>query len=374
MTPFLTRLRHSRLFYLISFLLLTRVAILTLPWILVILLFPEKRALSLLHFVESSWTAWDARIYLHIAQNGYTNVGDPGNFIVFFPLYPIIVKLGLLLIGNPVWTGVILSSLIFIAAGLVFYRLLQSDFSEKIARWSLIMLSIFPTAYFWGAPYTESLFFLTVVLCFYFARKEDWLLAGTYAGLATFTRPFGVLLVPSLIIEWIYAKKRKVLHLLFLVMPSVISALLYLYINQLVHGNPFAFQKILGDHWQKQLALPSTGILSSWQRALFGELNNYTLMVGWAEAVSLTVAWALIPVAFVKLRRSWAVYYFLSILLFSSTTFILSTPRYLLSIPPFFVLLGIAAQSNFFRLAWGFISVVLLSYLTLLFARGQWAF
>ncbi|MEK7182604.1 MAG: glycosyltransferase family 39 protein [Patescibacteria group bacterium] len=368
------RFIRSSLFQLTLFIILIRIALLVLPWIFTILVFPEKSNLPFYQFIENSWIAWDGRIYLYIAQNGYTNVGDPGNFIVFYPFYPLMAKLGLLLFNNPVWVGIIISLLFYIAAIFIFYRLIKFDFSENVARWSLIMLSIFPTAYFFGAPYTESLFFLTAVLTFYFARRENWLSAGICSGLATFTRPFGVLLVPSLIIEWIYTKKRKVLHLVFLVMPSVVSVLIYLYINQLVYDNPLAFQKILESHWQKQLALPLTGILSSWQRALFGELNNYTLMVGWAEAVSLTVAWALLPVAFVKLRRSWAVYYFLSILLFSSTTFILSTPRYLLSIPPFFVLLGIAAQNNFFRSAWGFISIVLLSYLTLLYVRGQWAF
>jgi hypothetical protein len=127
-------------------------------------------------------------------------------------------------------------------------------------------------------------------------------------------------------------------------------------------------------HWQKHLISPFASILDSWQVALSGGLSNYVLMVGWAESLTITLSWILIPFAFKYLRKSWAVFYTLSILLFSSTSFILSTPRYLLSIPPFFVLIALAERNYLFKIAWRVTSVALLFSLAILFARGQWAF
>lgn len=36
---------------------------------------------------------WDAPHYEAIAKNWYANTGDAANFIVFFPLYPILIRL-----------------------------------------------------------------------------------------------------------------------------------------------------------------------------------------------------------------------------------------------------------------------------------------
>jgi hypothetical protein len=97
-------------------------------------------------------------------------------------------------------------------------------------------------------------------------------------------------------------------------------------------------------------------------------------MVGWAEGLTITLSWILIPFAFKYLRMSWAAFYTLSIILFSSTGFILSTPRYLLSVPPVFLLIALAEKNSIFRVVWILISTALLFCLAILFARGQWAF
>lgn len=358
---------------LLIFLIITRLLILILPWLLITLLFPENHPQTFLDFTMAAWNRWDAPHYLYIAQHWYTNIGDEANFIVFFPLYPSIVK-ALSFIADPVISGIIISSTFFILGSYYFYELIKIDYSEKIARWAVIAMAIFPTSYFFNAPYTESLFLFIFATSLYAARKNNWIIAGLATALGCITRPFGILLLPAILVEWWVSKDRDWRQVPIIILPSTVTILFYLYLNKIIYGNIFEFRNILADHWQKHFMSPIASIMDTWRIAFSGGLNSFVIMVGWAEAITITLSWILIPFAFKYLRKSWAVYYTLSIILFSSTSFILSTPRYLLSIPPIFVLIAIAEKNTFFRLTWRFVSIALLFCFAILFARGQWAF
>lgn len=359
---------------LLIFLIITRVLILVLPWLTINLLFPEKPAIPFVDFTRISWSRWDAPHYLYLAQNWYTNVGDAANFIVFFPLYPLILKPFIAILGDLALSGILVSNLLFLFGAYFFYKLINLDYGKRVAQLATIALAIFPTSYFFSAPYTESLFLLLFSLSFYFARKENWILAGIVSGFATIARPYGFLITLAIFIEWLFGKKRKLRQLPIIVFPTIVAGFYYLVLNQNTYGNAFEFQKILALHWQKRLISPFISIRDSWRIALSGGLNNFVVFVGWAEAISTTVSWILIPLVFKYLRRSWAIYYTLSVILFSSTSFILSTPRYLLSIPPLFVLIALGQKNQFFKIVWSFTSVAILFCLTILFTRGQWAF
>jgi len=359
---------------LLIFALVVRLFTLILPWLTIVLLYPENNASSLLEFTQTAWSRWDASHYLYLAEHWYTASGDAANFIVFFPLYPSILKLVGFFFGNIAISGIATSIVLFIVGSYFFYKLVAIDYSKKVAGYAVIALVIFPTSYFFNAPYTESLFLLIFSIAMYTARKEKWILSGIFSGLAVVSRPFGFLILPAILIEWYMSKNRHWRYLPILITPSIVAGLSYLFLNKIIFGNPLQFQNILATNWQKHFYSPVAGIIETWKRALSGGLTNYVVMVGWAEAITITISWVLIPFVFKYLRKSWAVFYLLSILLFSSTSFILSTPRYLLSIPPIFVLIALAQKNHLFKAIWSFISVALLFCLAILFARGQWAF
>lgn len=316
---------------------------------------------------------WDAPHYIYLAQDWYTNLGDEANFIVFFPLYPILLK-PFVSFFNPVWSGIILSSLFFILGGIMFYKLVKDQFSEKIAKRALVFLSCFPTSYFFQAPYTESLFLLMSVSAFYFVSvKNNFLLSGVALGLAALARPVGILLLPALFYYWVKSKRGPFL-LLYLSLPTVFSVILYLGINWQVYGDPFQFLTIQREHWHKSLAFPWSGLVSSWEIAFSGAINQYTLIIGWAEAIALTFGWLTLPFIYLKTPKPWFIYSFLSVLLFSSTSFVLSTPRYLLGVFPVFVLLGLVSKYKFVMFVLMLVTIGLLLGLTYIASTGQWAF
>ena len=365
---------NSKIKKVLLFAFFSRLIILFLPWLTNTLILPENTHLNFIEFTQTSWNRWDAPHYLYLATNGYTNVGDEANFIVFFPLYPLLLKPLILLIGHPALTGMLASTIFYILGCYFLYKLVSFDYSEKIASWTVVAISIFPTSFFFNSPYTESLFLLTFCMSLYAARKNQWGLAGIASGLATITRPFGFLILAAVLIEWVYDKKRQINNLPFIVIPTIISGISYLYINYLVFENPFKFQEILATNWQKHFTSPLVGILDSWNIAFTSGLTNFGLFVGWGEALTITASWLLVPFVFKYLRRSWAVFYILSLIMFSSTSFILSTPRYLLSIPTFFVLIAMAQKNYLFRMIWTFFSIGLLFCLCTIFTAGQWAF
>lgn len=357
---------------LLIFIVITRLITLFVPWLVITLLFPDGAHPNFINFTRDAWNRWDAPHYLYLAKYWYTNVGDEANFIVFFPLYPSILKL---FTGLNIALGSIALSIGFFTAGAYyFYKLICIDYPEKIARWATIAMAIFPTAYFFNAPYTESLFLFVFAVSMYSARQEKWVLAGIFTALCCLTRPFGILVLPAVLTEWFFSKDRSIKFLPIIILPSVFAVLGYLYLNSNIYGNPFAFQQILETNWQKHMMSPFLSIASTWKIAFSGGLTNYGIMVGWAEAITITICWLLIPFVVWKLRKSWAVFYILSVVLFSSTSFILSTPRYILSIPPFFVLIALAEKNYFFKIIWRFVSIALLISFAIVFARGQWAF
>lgn len=63
------------------------------------------------------------------------------------------------------------------------------------------MTAAFPTAFFFLAPYGESLFLLLSVLAFREARHDRWWGVALFGALAALTRSVGVLLVPAFLVD-----------------------------------------------------------------------------------------------------------------------------------------------------------------------------
>ncbi|MBK5190276.1 MAG: glycosyltransferase family 39 protein [Methanosarcinales archaeon] len=194
--------------------------------------------------IISLWNRWDAPHYIDIAKNGYTNVGEGRFFIVFMPLYPFLIRLLASFIGNYEASALLISNLASIFACFYLYKLAKIDYSHNTALKSVFYFSIFPTAYFLIVGYTESLFLLLTIGCFYYARKAKWLSAGVMGMLASATRITGLVLLPSLLYEYFSQNSkpgsRSVKDVFYLGMISF-GFLSYLVLNYLVFGNAFAF-------------------------------------------------------------------------------------------------------------------------------------
>jgi hypothetical protein len=279
---------------------------------------------------------------------------------------------------NPTFSGLLVSNVFFIMAMVILFKLLELDYHKKIAYLTIILISIFPTTFFFSVAYPESLFVFFFALSFYLARKRKYFFSGLAGGMAVITRPFGVIIFPALILFLFIQKDLNIKKLALLGIMFGLPVIAYLLINYLLFGNPFAFLLFLKDNWQKSFAFPWNGILASWKRGIFTkELSNYKFFAGYGEAIASTLAWVSVPLGIKHwgLKSPYLVYLFLATILFTSTGFILSAPRYLLSIPPFFIIFAKIIDSNkILKIFWITISVTLLFYISYEFAWGHWVF
>jgi uncharacterized membrane protein (UPF0136 family) len=137
---------------------------------------------------------WDGTWYRLVAIDGYNP--EMAAKAAFWPLYPWLMDAGARLTGwTPETIGYLISNIAFFFALYFLFRLVSHDFDVTVAQRTLWAVALFPTAFFFNAVYTESLFFLLVVAALYMARRGDWWLAGGIGLLAALTRSAGVMLL-----------------------------------------------------------------------------------------------------------------------------------------------------------------------------------
>lgn len=320
------------------------------------------------------WNRWDTSNYINIAENGYTNVGHSSLFIVFFPLYPLLIRLFAVFIGDYLFSAMVVSNLASVLAVLFFYKLVSKDYTSNNATRAVFYFLVFPTAYFLSAAYTESLFLFLSIASFYYARDGRWFLAGVFGGLASTTRITGLVLFPALIIEYWVQKKGQMRFKeigWLLLIPLCFSV--YLIINYVIFGDALAFLTIQKEHWFKELAPPWIGFLNS-LNGIGWRSPSERMIVDYAEIIFGLLGLATVIVGFLYLRISYNVYALLTWLLITSNGYWLSIPRYTLTIFPLFILLSLAGQRKEINYLITVISLIFFSLFLILFAQGRWAF
>lgn len=152
------------------------------------------------------WQRWDTRYYLRIVQHGY-HVDD--GTAQFHPLFPWLATPLYALTGQSLLALLLLGSLASLLLLVAFQRLAELDLGRDRAFESTILLCLAPPAFVLFAPYTEALFLLWAVACFYWMRQRSWWLAGLAGGLAVLTRQQGLFLVFPLAWELWEASERR---------------------------------------------------------------------------------------------------------------------------------------------------------------------
>ena len=199
---------------------------------------------------------WDAVWYLRIADSGYAGSDARA---AFFPLYPLLVRAVATPLGGSPAALLVAAYLVALAAFLgalvLFYRLVLLELGRPLAPPALLLLSVFPAALFFGAPYAESLFLLFAVGAFYAARTDRWAWAGACAAGAAGTRSAGILLAVPLLMLWWGAGRPRSGGWLLLAPLGVGAYALFL---GLAEGDALRFLDVQ-DAWSREFAFPLSG-------------------------------------------------------------------------------------------------------------------
>ena len=333
--------------------------------------------------ILASWNHWDAANYVRIAQFGYQTPYD----VAFFPLFPLLITAFAHILGS--WSyllvGTIISNAALLGALFVIYQLAVEAGGEQVAQRTLLYLCIFPTAFYFFAPYNESLFLLLTASAFLAMRQQRWWLAGLLGLLAALTRSAGILLVIPYMVElWmtresITASRQKMpLRILPILLIPLGTALYAIYCWH-ISGNPLDFIAVQ-SHWGRHTTWPWQGIWQSlteifWYQP-FGSFNEVH------NLLDLSATLAFIALAIVgknKLRASYSFWMGLALLymILSPATVALdpleSNQRFVLEMFPAFItlsMLGIKHPRLHQAIMLAF--PTLLATLSILFIMNRW--
>jgi hypothetical protein len=320
------------------------------------------------------WNRWDAINYQKLAQFGYSASGDMQPLLVFYPLYPWMVRFFAFVTRDSLASAFLVSTLASFVAAVVLLRLVELDYSKAMAQRAVWFLFIFPTSYFLHIGYTESLFLMLALSCVYSARKQRWLLAGVFGALTCLTRANGLVLVPVLLAEAVqqYWTVRRWQWQWLWIAVAGLGFGGYVLLNYHVTGNPLAFTSLMQQFFGKSLSAPWTGIdnaIGSMSRA-----PSDAEMIGTQELLFITLGLACTVVSWFKLRPAYSVWMTGNWLMFVSVSFVLSVPRYTLTMFPIYILFAMLAAKRVWLAVITVWSILYLSFFASLFAWGRWAF
>lgn len=206
-----------------------------------------------------SFANFDGEHYLSISILGYNALEN-----AFFPLYPLMIHIFPKIVGgdfisltiSSIVSGLFISNLFFLLALVMLYELIILTHSRKVALMTILLLLSFPTAFYFGSLYNESLFLFFAVCSFYFYKKENYFLSGIFGFFSTLTRVFGILIFLALVIDLLLKRKfRKSFIWLFLIPLGLVFYMIYLWYSV---GDPIAFynlQTVVGEQHQKGIIL-----------------------------------------------------------------------------------------------------------------------
>ena len=285
----------------------------------------------------------DSPNYLHIAEHWYTGEGELQDVlrIVFFPGYPILIKLVQFVVRDYFLASLLVSVFCFAAAGSMLYLLVRLDESKETALRAVKFMCLVPGAFFFVAPMTESLFLYTTVSAVYFARRKMYLPSVLFGFYAAFTRSLGIIIIVPVVYELIKqtleerpSGKPAVIKCIrnfisVLIIPCGLGA--YLLINKLVTGDAFKFLEYQKSHWYQEMSFFFN--TASYETAQFlDKIENGEVQVGFAlwgmGLCALFGTLIMLIISSKKMRTSYIAYSIVYYVAAMGATWLLSGPRY----------------------------------------------
>ncbi len=376
----------------------TRLYLFIVAWLAVMYLpfrervgFPSFRALPQYPFLDA-WTRWDGGWYVSIATNGYQFSQNTQSNVAFFPLYPLTIRLFMSVFKNPFISGIIVSNLAFIIGIALFYKLLREYLlkDEGKTSWSILFLISFPYSLFFSAVYSESLFLMCVVLCFYFAERKNWFLSGISGMLACADRFVGVALFPAIIVKYweTYTKspcltapslikgrlKGGISPLCIGLIPlGLVGYMLFLYTK---FGDPLAFAHTITAGWAGMKTLHPDVLLpfKSFINTIinFNNLpdNKYHVLFQFPIFVFFLI---ILYFVYKYLGTAYALFSLIMLLIPASVSKdLIAMGRYMLVIFPVFVVIPLVIKNNYIRFVLFAFSFFFLTLFTAMFSTWWW--
>lgn len=293
------------------------------------------------HFWERFTTAGDSYYYKFIAENGYASAGENVNAIVFYPLYPLLMRgLGTVLGGRTALAGMIVSQVCYGLSSVALAELAKKECSHPGAV--LAAYWLYPFGFFCLGVFTEGLFLLLTILGLYLIRERRWLWAGLVGFLCALTRTQGILLLlPGVYCTWRECREKKRWSWKYLAAAGPLLGFgVYLVINKAVCGSFFAYQyyESIAPWWQTPQWLGDT---VAQQLDMIEQYPGIADWIYWPQLVLYFIAAALLLAGYRrKLDTAWLLYGTGYLGMCYTASWLISGSRYMLGCVPLYLAVG----------------------------------
>ncbi len=230
-----------------------------------------------------SWLRWDGGFYYLILTQGYAATPS---LSAFLPLYTILAKPLFLIGGNPLIALLFISNLAFLPAIVLFLEEVRTLLGPEKLLSAGTILMVFPGAFFFFAPFPQSLAFLLIMLTWRFTRQQKWFgaaIAGLLCGLTHPTVIPLVILLFGSVVSWM---KKSIGRLRWIVLsvPAMPLAGFALFLAWRERQGFLPYIEYQSQVWGMSVFNPWAGIKQLFQSMMDGNLISdikfFLLIVG----------------------------------------------------------------------------------------------
>lgn len=295
---------------------------------------------------------WDTGWYRRIVLEGYAYAG-PGreSNVAFFPLYPLLVRTLAPVFPTHFHAGLFLSNACFVAALVALHDAVSFKHGRATARSAVLFALLSPAMIFFSAYYTESLFFLEVVLAFRAYERRSFWGAGLAGACASATRTTGVVLLGAFGLAELVALARRQetfgwrylrARLPLLLVPLGLVA--YMAFLGKTFGDPLVFTKVQ-EAWGRHA---DASIVDAVRGPFLDARSEFWSRL---EAVGAVLMLVLLAASCFVLEVAPLAFLAVTIVLPLATGTAISIFRIVASAAPLYVALALLARGRFTRLA-----------------------
>lgn len=317
---------------------------------LIFLIFGPLQSIYYTH--SPSLCLWDCPWYSGIISNGYQLIpsghgdGDAANW-AYLPVFPKTIAIVSDLLSVPhlhLSVAFILNNIAFFFGLYFLFLYVKKEYDEKIAMTSVLLMTFSPYSIYFSIPYTESFFFLFMILVFFFANNGKWIYAAIMGALLSGTKIMGVMIVFPMLFMAINQFGLKNLisfknDYSYRILLSILIAPLGLFIYMLfLHnkiGDALAFKHVQiawGREIQNPLYVLYNGLREFW---------TYKFYMALASIFGLTISF------FMLYKKKYAEFIFLIIsIIIPLSTSLASIARYILTLFPVYIALSLILNNN----------------------------
>ncbi len=313
--------------------------------------YPPNEPISLI----SAYKTWDGHHYLFLSEQGY-KTGNISNS--FTPLFPFLIRLTTTLTGSSFVSGFLISNSMSLIGFYLFYVFVNKLYGKKVAYKSLLFLLAFPVSFYFSLIYTESVFFLLIMLYFLFLFKKNYLAVFLIGILLPLERFIGLFVIIPSLYYYFFIDKRLIIKSQVIDFVKNIQKKIILLFGPLIG---FAIHLLFmywttGDLFEQfraatlSVSQPSISYMFHPSRLFTVVFNSSLTLHGFNNSIIDRIFFFLflflLPIMYKRLDKTFFLHSIITGLFFIFIGVFMSYTRHLLIVFPIFILLGIIVNEK----------------------------